>query len=150
MTSYSIQLGLNGQYPPQSNVRDERQHPSQHYPHPHPHPHQHSSYFPPPYPMHSSPFPGATGPYQDHSGPPLHPQYNDLAKPPSLRQKLYNLAMGQEVEVCVRSNVFVVGFVVSMLTFFEKIAGLGYEIRYKTLGGGESTDVFGVDRIRPR
>ncbi|KAG7089613.1 hypothetical protein E1B28_011279 [Marasmius oreades] len=142
MSSYSIQLGLNGQYPPQNNVRDERQHPSQHYPHP--------SYFPPPYPMHPQPFPGASGPYQDRSGAPLHPQYNPPpTKLPSLKEKLFNLAMGQEVEVCVRSNVFVVGFVVSVLTFFEKIAGFGYEIRYRT-SGGESTDVFGVERIRPR
>ncbi|KAJ8072524.1 hypothetical protein AAF712_009353 [Marasmius tenuissimus] len=148
MTSYSVQVGLNGQFPPQSSERDQRDqryepYTPQHYPN------QHSSYFPPPYPTHSSPFPGAPQHYPDQAGP-LRPAHRAPPKPSSLKQKLFNLAVGQEVEVCVRSNVFVVGLVVSVLTFFDKIAGFGYEIRYRTLGGGESTDVFGVDRIRPR
>ncbi|KAL0575179.1 hypothetical protein V5O48_006801 [Marasmius crinis-equi] len=145
MTSYSIQVGLNGQYPPQGSERDQRDRRSfDQYPPSQPYPNQHPSYFPPPYPAHSSPFPGAPQQYPDQAGP-LRP-----SKPASLKQKLYNLAVGQEVEVCVRSNVFVVGFVMGVLTFFDRIAGFGYEIRYRTLGGGESTDVFSVDRIRPR
>ncbi|KAI3604780.1 hypothetical protein WG66_008589 [Moniliophthora roreri] len=152
MTSYSLQFGLNGQYPPQKAERE--QHLYDQYP-PQAFGAQHAPYYPPPYAMPpfpgvQNPFPGAPTPFPDHRIPPQHQYAPPGQYPPPAKGKLYELTVGQEVEVCVKSNVFVVGLVVSVLTFFEKIAGLGYEIRYRTLGGGESTDVFPVDRIRTR
>ncbi|KAK7051009.1 hypothetical protein VNI00_005121 [Paramarasmius palmivorus] len=161
MSSYSVQLGFSGQYPPQKTERDQI--PYDHYPQAYG-AHHHTSYYPPPTysmpPYHGgpqNPFPGAPSPFPDHRIPPPQPQFAPPGQFPtpakvngsSLKKKLYDLTVGQEVEVCLKANVFVVGCVLSVLTFFEKIAGYGYEIRYKALGG-DVTDVFSVDKIRTR
>jgi len=65
-------------------------------------------------------------------------------------QVIIRFDMNQRVEVFLNSNVWVTGLVMGVLSFFEKIAGWGYEIRYE-VSNQFVTEPFPADpaHIRP-
>ncbi|KAK7454669.1 hypothetical protein VKT23_011422 [Stygiomarasmius scandens] len=90
-------------------------------------------------------------------GPPYSPssaayRTNQVQPPsqPSFFNKCMQFAINEQVEVTLRTNSIAMGIVVSVLKVCHRLAGWGYEVRYRTRNGQEETDEFAPQNIRPR
>jgi len=92
------------------------------------------------------------GETSQRSGPtPISPQMVPHQFPvrPTAPPQVWEFPVGQEVEVYLRTNVWVVGIVIGTLKFFNKFAGWGYEISYRS-ASQQVRDEFPKESVRPR
>ncbi|PBL03618.1 hypothetical protein ARMGADRAFT_1056732 [Armillaria gallica] len=141
-----------GYYPPQGPQRPPCPYG------PNPPPYQQSNAFAAPYAQ-QTPFPMSTPPYSSYrmDPPNISPAGRPTSSsPPSNTQTMQSAAssitkifgLNEEVHVQIDGRKWVVGIIIGVLSFFDKL-GYGYRVKYASTNGRWKEGAFPVDQIQP-
>ncbi|KAJ7593045.1 hypothetical protein C8J56DRAFT_488870 [Mycena floridula] len=144
LNSAPAMFSNNGQYP-QSQASPNFQGGGQYIPPP-PAATYAQSFPPPPGISYGMPQAAYGAPYAQYQ--PQQPMQVVKQPKPSMAKMFKHFALNQQVEVCLRGNMWVLGIVVGALKLWDKLTGgVGYDVRY-TLSGESRTDTFPADSLR--